>query len=118
MQFLNFLPIRPSVDDNNFAPIKFSLSQNYPNPFNPATTIKYAIPDVSLLHATPQQVTLKVYDILGREIATLVNEKQKPGNHEVKFDSSTNGLSLSSGIYFYRLTAGSFIESRKMVLLK
>ncbi len=92
----------------------FSLSQNYPNPFNPSTTIKYTIPPLETLHATSQQVQLKIYDILGREVATLVNEKQSPGNHEVTFDA----IGLPSGIYFYKLRIGDFMETKKMVLLK
>jgi len=88
-------------------PTDIILSQNHPNPFNPSTTIKYKIPDAEF-------VTLKVYDLLGNEVATLVN-KQKPAcSYDVKFDAS----SLPSGIYFYRLQAGSFVETKKMVLMK
>jgi hypothetical protein len=83
------------------------LFQNYPNPFNPSTTIKYSI-------QTSEYVTLKVYDVLGNEVATLANEEKPAGSYEVKFDASH----LSSGIYFYELKAGSFIETRKMLLLK
>jgi len=99
---------------DNEMPIEFSLSQNYPNPFNPSTTIKYSVPYVVTLRATFQQVTLKVYDILGREVATLVNAEQKAGNYEVHFDASA----LTSGVYFYHLQSGSFMESRKMILLR
>jgi hypothetical protein len=88
-------------------PTKYILSQNYPNPFNPSTTIKYEIPELSF-------VTLKVYDVLGNEITTLINEEKPIGNYEVEFNAS----SLPSGIYFYQLQAGSFIETKKMVLLK
>jgi hypothetical protein len=84
-----------------------SLSQNYPNPFNPSTTIKFSIPNT-------QFTTLKVYNILGREVATLVNEEKTPGNYEVQF----NGSNLSSGVYFYRLQSGSFSEIKKFVLMK
>ena len=91
----------------NIIPKQFSLSQNYPNPFNPATTIKFALPkDVN--------VTLKIYDLLGREVKTLVNEIKKSGYYEVSFD----GSSLASGIYFYRLEAGTFVDTKKMVLVK
>ena len=86
---------------------KFRLSQNYPNPFNPTTTIRYAIPQKS-------NITIKVYDILGKEITTLVNEEKSIGNHEVNF----NGTNLSSGIYFYRMTSGSFTETKKLILFK
>ncbi len=86
---------------------EFVLEQNYPNPFNPATIIKYQIPQLSF-------VTLKVYDVLGNEITNLVNEEKPIGSYEVEF----NGMELPSGIYFYRLQAGSFVETKKMVLLK
>ena len=93
-------------------PQKFSLFQNYPNPFNPTTTIKYDIPgDVK---RETKNVKLIVYDVLGREVAMLVNEKQAPGNYEVTFDAS----GLPSGIYFYKLTAGSFSDVKKMILMK
>jgi hypothetical protein len=83
------------------------LSQNYPNPFNPITTISFSIPSSGF-------TTLKVYDILDNEVATLVNEEKPAGNYKVSFDAS----SLSSGIYFYRLRADSFIETRKIILSK
>ena len=92
----------------------FSLSQNYPNPFNPVTSIQYAISSLPDGKAGRQLVTLKVYDILGREIATLVNEEKPAGEYEVEF----NGTNLPSGIYFYRLKAGNFVETKKMVLIK
>ncbi len=98
-------------------PLQFSLSQNYPNPFNPVTTIKYSIPSVISNGGRNLNVTLKVYDVLGKEIATLVNEESASGgagNYEVNFNAS----SLSSGIYFYKLQAGSFVQTKKMILLK
>lgn len=97
------------VDENPNEPLpdKFNLSQNYPNPFNPSTTINYTIPERG-------QVELKVYDVLGREIATLVKKEQQAGSYEVRFDASK----LTSGIYFYKLQSAGFVESRKMVLLK
>ena len=88
-------------------PEKFELSQNYPNPFNPSTKIKYQI-------ATSNSVSLKIYDVLGNKVATLVNEVQPSGNYEVTFDAS----SLSSGTYFYKLQAGNFVETKKMILLR
>jgi len=88
-------------------PEKFELSQNYPNPFNPSTKIKYQI-------ATSNPVSLKIYDVLGNEVASLVDEVQPSGNYEVTFDAS----SLSSGTYFYKLQAGSLVETRKMVLTR
>ena len=92
--------------------VNYKLFQNYPNPFNPTTKIKYSIPPVGTQRAV--SVQLKVYDILGNEIATLVNEEQSAGVYEIEFDASK----LSSAIYFYRLQAGSFIETKKMVLLR
>jgi len=85
----------------------YNLEQNYPNPFNPSTVISYQLPVTS-------KVVLKVYDVLGNEVATLVNEEKSSGNYEVEFNAS----GLTSGIYFYQLQAGSFVETKKMVLLK
>ena len=95
------------VADDRELPMGYSLLQNYPNPFNPTTTIKYQIPELSF-------VTIKVYDVLGNEIATLANEEKPVGSYEVEFD----GSELTSGIYFYKLQAGDFIETKKMILLK
>jgi hypothetical protein len=88
-------------------PSAFTLSQNYPNPFNPTTTIMYQL-------SAPSVVVLKVYDVLGREVATLANGKESAGMHQVEF----NGSRLASGVYFYRLSAGNFFETKKMLLLK
>ncbi len=97
-------------------PTKFSLSQNYPNPFNPETTIEYSIP-VETRHASSlQHVTLKVYDLLGREVATLVNEFKSAGFYNSQF--SIRNYQLSSGVYFYRLQAGSYSETKKLILMK
>jgi len=85
----------------------FVLNQNYPNPFNPTTIISFSIPLSAF-------TSLKVYDILGNEVATLVNEEKPTGSYEINFNAS----SLSSGTYFYKLQAGSFIETKKMILLK
>ncbi|OGU70166.1 MAG: hypothetical protein A2V93_03795 [Ignavibacteria bacterium RBG_16_34_14] len=92
---------------NSLIPGSFALAQNYPNPFNPITTIQYSLPQRG-------NVTLKVYDVLGKEIAVLVNEEKETGVHSVNFDAT----GLASGIYMYRLQAGSFIETRKMVLIR
>ncbi|RJP66744.1 MAG: T9SS C-terminal target domain-containing protein [Ignavibacteriales bacterium] len=94
--------------------ITFALEQNYPNPFNPVTTIKYSLPVETLRATSPQNVTLKVFDILGKEVATLVNEQQQPGYYSVNFNASK----LASGVYIYQLKAGSLITSKKMILLK
>jgi photosystem II stability/assembly factor-like uncharacterized protein len=99
--------------NSSVVPTNFYLSQNYPNPFNPTTKIKFDIP-AGPVGQTFLSVTLKIYDILGREIQTLVNEKLQPGSYEVTFD----GSNLSSGIYFYQLKAGEYIENKKMVLIK
>jgi photosystem II stability/assembly factor-like uncharacterized protein len=88
-------------------PTVFSLAQNYPNPFNPVTTIKYSVPKQSL-------VKLIIYDVIGREVTTLVNEIKHPGNYNVSFDASN----FASGVYFYRMEAGDFINVKKMVLIK
>jgi len=95
-------------------PKSIELSQNYPNPFNPTTTIKYAISKSLLETQNIASVRLVVYDILGREIAALVNERQAPGNYSVKFDASN----LSAGIYLYKLSANGFVRIRKMILMK
>lgn len=92
---------------NSELPTAFELSQNYPNPFNPVTTIQYSIPQRS-------NVTLKVYDVLGKEIAVLVNEEKDRGVYTAGFD----GTGLASGMYLYRLKAGSFVETKKMILLR
>jgi len=96
-----------SVENSNRIVTDFSLSQNYPNPFNPNTTIKYQIPEISF-------VTIKVYDVLGNEIVTLVKEEKPAGSYEILFD----GTGLTSGIFFYQLRAGQYVETKKMVLLK
>ena len=103
-----------TVEVNLNVPIKFSLAQNYPNPFNPSTKIKYSIPKVGNANLRSLQTSLKVYDILGREVTTLVNENQQPGNYEVEFNASIH----SSGVYLYKLTAGSFTATKKMILLR
>ncbi|MDA3860720.1 MAG: M14 family zinc carboxypeptidase [Melioribacteraceae bacterium] len=103
-----------SVNDELEFPTAYSLLQNYPNPFNPTTKIKYSIPVETRHGVSPQNISLKIYDILGREVATLVNKKQSAGNYEIIF----NATNLTSGIYFYRLISGDFLESRKMLLLK
>ncbi len=97
---------------NLTVPDKFLLYQNYPNPFNPVTKIKFQIPADGRKQTA--DVKLIVYDILGKEIKTLVNEQLQPGSYEVTFD----GNNLPSGVYFYKLQAGNFIETKKMVLLK
>jgi photosystem II stability/assembly factor-like uncharacterized protein len=106
------------IENELVHPIKvFFLSQNFPNPFNPTTTIRFTISELRF-------TTLKIYNVLGREVATLINEEKPAGNYEVEFSaiggsaSGGNAYNLSSGIYFYRLQAGEFAETKKMVLLK
>jgi hypothetical protein len=97
-----------SVDDANISrPYVITLKQNYPNPFNPSTTIRYELPRAA-------HVTLTVYDVLGRQLATLVNGTEEPGYKSVEF----NGSNLASGLYFYRLTAGSFVQTKNLLLLR
>lgn len=96
------------------SPMVFSLEQNYPNPFNPSTKIRYNIPSVISTTGRNLNVVLKIYDVLGDEVATLVNEEKPAGNYEVNFDASK----LSSGVYFYQLLAGSFFETKKMILIR
>jgi len=112
----NFEDIPVGVEKENNIPLQFSLSQNYPNPFNPTTNIEYSIPNVETLRATSQMqnVTLKVYDILGREVAVLVNEQQSAGKYRVNFNASN----LASGVYMYQLKSGNHVSSKKMLLLK
>ncbi len=107
--------------DRNVLPVGFELKQNYPNPFGagsgtsaPVTTIKYSIPAVGTAHELSLQIRLTVYDVLGRKVVTLVNRKQKPGNYSVRFNASN----LASGVYFYSLRAGNFVQTRKMILIK
>jgi Secretion system C-terminal sorting domain len=96
-------------DGKNNIPAEFPLSQNYPNPFNPTTKINFQIEKSGL-------VSLKVYDILGREVASIINEEKHIGEYEIKFDASK--YNLPSGVYFYKLQAGSYIQTKKMILLK
>jgi beta-glucuronidase len=109
--FYNIGGIVTDVESENFnsIPVEFQLYQNYPNPFNPVTKIKYAV-------SQRENVVIKIFDLLGREITTLVNEEKLPGNYEVELDA--NKLKLSSGIYVYQMRAGSFTSSRKLVLIK
>ncbi len=120
--YLNITPISPSFAESNVTSVAdFNLFQNYPNPFNPSTKIKFSIP-TSPLNPSPYQgegnrerfVSLKVYDVLGNEVSTLVNEYKSAGSYEVNFDAS----SLSSGVYYYQIKVGSFFETKKMILIR
>ncbi len=104
-----------SVKNEGSVPTEFTLEQNFPNPFNPTTKIRYTIPSVTASTAKKSQlVTLKLYNILGKEIAALVNEEKSAGTYEVEFRSE----GLPSGVYFYKLKAASFVETKKMVIIK
>lgn len=107
IDYNNYYSVSKTVEIDFLPVFDFSLSQNYPNPFNPATMIRYSSPVSS-------RVTLKVFDILGNEVATLVDEEKQPGNYEVEF----NAAKLPSGIYFYQLRTGSFADTKKMIFLK
>jgi hypothetical protein len=96
-----------SVEDETSIPEQFALLQNYPNPFNPATSITYDLPEVT-------HVRLEIWNPIGQRIAVLVDEIQQPGYHETKFDAT----GLASGIYLYRLTAGTFVATKKMIVMK
>ena len=112
---ISFPDITTDIKIEKNLPSKIELYQNYPNPFNPTTKIKYSIPFLDKnKFSSAQMVQLKVYDILGREVTTLVNGYKKPGNYEVLFDASE----VVSGVYFYKLQIGEFFQTKKMLLLK
>ena len=101
------LDVITGIDEENFLPTAYSLHNNFPNPFNPATTISYDLPRQSI-------VSLKVYNIVGEEIATLVNPEQTAGRYQIDWNASE----LASGVYFYRIQAAEFVDVKKMILLK
>jgi len=96
-----------ATDEENSLPQSYNLTQNFPNPFNPSTLIEYSLPEEGF-------VSLKVYNLLGEEVITLVNENKKAGIYTVKFD----GIGLTSGVYFYRITSGDYTLTKKMMLTK
>ena len=101
--------MRTGVEDQRpHAPEEFVLLQNYPNPFNPMTKIRFSLPAAQL-------VSLKVFDLTGRELATLLHERKAAGSHEIAFDASRVS---ASGVYFYQLSAGGFKQTRKMILMQ
>jgi hypothetical protein len=105
------IPVGVELEEKEIIPGKFTLSQNYPNPFNPTTIIKFTISELRF-------TILKVYDVLGKEIATLVNQELPAGEYEVEFNPVSSIRYPASGIYFYQLRAGSFIQTKKMLMLK
>ncbi|HAX49797.1 MAG TPA: hypothetical protein DCX92_12515, partial [Bacteroidetes bacterium] len=110
--YITVIPWMSVQQTGNEIPSEFSLSQNYPNPFNPATKIRFQIP--ASVETTRRVVSLRIYDISGKEISTLVNGELRPGVYEADWDASA----YSSGIYFYTLTSGDFKETKKMMLIK
>ena len=104
---VNGIMMMKTFELNFLAPSEFRLKQNFPNPFNPATTIQYQLPSTS-------NVSLKIYDVLGNEVVTLINEKQDAGYKEVKFNANR----YASGMYIYRLTAEKYVSTKKLLLLK
>jgi hypothetical protein len=102
---INF--ILTGVNGDHFSPMTFELRQNFPNPFNPATTIQFQIPNSAL-------TTLRVYDILGREISTILNQDLNAGVHKINWDSAH----VASGVYFYRLASGKYVDTKKMIVAK
>ena len=115
IEIFEYKNIIVSIEKSDKLPNEFVLEQNYPNPFNPTTTIKYTIPNVETNHSSSlQNVVLKVYDILGREVTTLVDKSQTAGNYEVAFNAAV----LASGVYYYTLRNGEFVQNRKMILLR
>ncbi|MBK7378335.1 MAG: T9SS type A sorting domain-containing protein [Ignavibacteriales bacterium] len=103
----DYNPNKGKKEFEELSELKYFLSDNYPNPFNPNTSISYSIPENAF-------VTLKIYDVLGNEVEELINEQKEPGNYQIDFNASE----LSSGIYYYTLTAGNFTSTKKMSLIK
>lgn len=108
------IPAKTAIKTGYNLPGKFHLNQNYPNPFNPSTIISYQLPNAG----TQYIVSLRIYDLLGREVASLVDGYQNSGNYFVDFDVRNSKSEIASGVYIYKLTAGNFIESKKMALLR
>jgi hypothetical protein len=107
LEFVDEILTSVTPVSSSLIPQEYTLSQNYPNPFNPTTKINFSIPKQGL-------VTLKIYDVLGQEVMTLVNETKAIGNYEVEF----SGSNLASGAYFYRIESGEFSNIKRMILLK
>ena len=105
-------PVEEEGEDSDLLPKQFALHQNYPNPFNLGTIIKYALPKAS-------EVKIHIYNILGQKVRSLVNERQEAGYRMIRWDGNNDrGNEVSSGVYFYRIEAGDFVKSKKMILLK
>ncbi len=107
------------IDAEIINPINFSLEQNYPNPFNPSTLIRYSVPNVISTEGRNINVILRVFDVLGNEVVTLVNDYKPEGNYEVEFNAGQDSRTkIASGVYFYQLKAGSFVQTKKMIILQ
>ena len=118
IRLISYDPVTTVKEEVNIIPEEFMLYQNYPNPFNPTTKIKYAIPSTPLSFGEGLGVRLVIYDVLGKEITTLVDEYKPAGNYEIEFDASSAGGGLPSGVYFFSLRAANYHSSKKMVLLR
>lgn len=105
--YLYYQDVIVDVEEEDVLPLTYKLEQNYPNPFNPSTTIKFSVPERTL-------VQMKIYDILGSEVTTLVNEELDAGWYEKTFDAAA----LSTGVYIYRIQAGSYVNTKKMLMIK
>ena len=115
----DFVEFMALVKEEIAIPTEYRLGQNYPNPFNPTTTIHYAFPDAGRRTQDARHVTLKIYNVLGQEIRTLVEEEKEPGYYTVTWDGvDSDGVGAASGIYFYRLKVGDFNATKRMVLMK
>jgi len=111
-QSFNMYPINPLANENELSEINYSVHQNYPNPFNPVTTLRYDLPE----QAT---VNIIIYDMLGRQVKTLINQTQEAGYKSVIWNATNDyGKPVSAGIYLYQIQAGEYISTKKMVLLK
>ena len=111
-----FINLTSPMSVNRISPLphQSSIAQNYPNPFNPSTTIRFQIPEVKSQESEVGIVTVKIYDLLGQEVATLVIEELMPGSYEVTWDAS----GFPSGVYFYRLATDGFVETKKLMLMR
>jgi hypothetical protein len=99
--------ILDGIEDENTTPVEYGLNQNYPNPFNPITNIEFSLPKSEF-------VTVKIFNVLGQEVATLISEKLVQGNHKYIWDASA----FASGVYYYKIEVGGFVQSKKLILIK
>ena len=110
--YTNITPSVLSIKDKESVPADYKLYQNYPNPFNPSTHVRFSVPD-------DEYVTIKIYDIIGNEVTTLYSAPARPGTYDLNWNGrNADGEMVSSGTYLYRIIAGEFVQSKKMILLK